>query len=264
MSILDQIIARKKQEIKIARQRLPLDVLQSKIVNNRRHSLRQKIDQRPGLLFICEIKKASPKCGIIKEDFDPVRQAVSYAEAGADAISVLTDRPFFMGSLDYLPQIRARVGLPLLRKDFIIDPYQIYESRLYQADLILLIARILSKRQVAEFVDLAGEMDLEILLELANEDDLIKIPTDRRGLILAINNRNLVTFGVDLNNSLRLKPLLPDGIPVISASGICNSDQCAQLVRNGFAGALIGEALMRTPEPVVFLSELKKGMINVR
>ncbi|MDD5539298.1 MAG: indole-3-glycerol phosphate synthase TrpC [Candidatus Marinimicrobia bacterium] len=263
MTILDKIIEQKKQEVANAQQRRPLKFLQSQIINhNRLCSLRQKMKVNRNFQFICEIKKASPSRGIIKADFDPINLAVSYAEAGADAISVLTDEHFFQGRLDYLPQIRKKVALPLLRKDFIIDPYQIYESCYYQADLILLIARILSRQQVIEFIELADKLSLEVLLELANENDLAKIPLDRRNLILAINNRNLETFEVDLNNSLRLKPLFPDDIPVISASGINTAEECRRLAYNGFAGVLIGESLMRSPSPAVYLSELKKGLID--
>jgi len=263
MTILDTIVGHKRQEIESARRRCPQSFYESQLGKHKSvSSLHSRLVVRDEFAFICEVKKASPSCGLIREDCDPVEQALLYAAAGAAAISVLTDERFFKGSLDFISQIREKVSQPLLRKDFIIDGYQIYESAYYQADIVLLIARILSARQVAEFVQLAADLGLEVLLEIACQDDLVKIPASCANIILEINNRNLTTFAVDLNNSLRLKPLLPAGYPVISASGISTAAECVLLRHNGFAGALIGESLMRAADPKALLDKFRKNLAD--
>jgi len=260
---LDEIITHKRQEVNRLKARIPLEFYQVEPAAPRLiHSLRQKLDNDKNFHFICEIKKASPSRGILQKDFNPVRQARRYYAAGATAISILTDAKYFMGKLDYLQAIREIVDLPLLRKDFIIDPYQVYESRFCGADLILLIARILTKKQVAQFTNLAAGLGLEVLLELTNESDINKIPSVNHNIILGVNNRNLETFEVSLENSLKLKPHLPDDIPVISESGIATAADCLLLYRHGFAGALIGESLMRASSPATLLDEFRKGITN--
>jgi indole-3-glycerol phosphate synthase len=263
MTILDKIISNKKTELTNVKSHTPIEFYQKMNFNDRAiHSLRQELDHNRDFQFICEIKKASPSQGIIRTDFDPVKQAQQYLDAGADAISILTDEKYFMGKLDHLQAVRKIVNLPILRKDFIIDPYQIYESRCYGADVILLIARILSKSQIAEFIRLAAELHLEVLLEIACQTDMEKIPQFRKNIILGINNRNLHTFEVNIENSLMLKPLLPTGIPVISESGIATAADCRWLYENGFAGALIGESLMRSACPKTLLNEFRKEIAN--
>jgi len=263
MTILDEIIAHKKQELNRIKEQIPLEFYQLNSDNfSLTHSLRNKLDHGNDFLFICEIKKASPSRGILQKNFNPVKQARQYHTAGAAAISVLTDEKYFMGRLDHLQAIREIVDLPLLRKDFIIDPYQIYESRFCGADMILLIARTLTKKQVAQFTSLAGELGLEVLLELADEADFAKIPSANHNIILGVNNRNLETFEVNLENSLKLKPHLPNNIPVISESGIATAADCILLYQHGFAGALIGESLMRASSPEILLDEFRKGIAD--
>jgi len=260
---LDEIIAHKKQELNRLTAQIPLEFYQvESAVPRLIHSLRQKLDRDNNFHFICEIKKASPSRGILQQNFNPLKWARQYYAAGAAAISILTDAKYFLGKLEYLQAIREIVDLPLLRKDFIIDPYQIYESRCCGADLILLITRILTKKQVAQFTNLAVELGLEVLLELADEADLDKIPSANHNIILGVNNRNLHTFEVNLENSLKLKPHLPDDIPVISESGITTAADCLLLHQHGFAGALIGESLMRASSPVTLLDEFRKGIAN--
>lgn len=260
---LEEIIADKKQELESVKAQIPLEFYQITAADlGSTHSLRDQIEGNDDFHFICEIKKASPSHGILQKNFDPVKQARQYNAAGAAAISILTDQKYFMGKLDYLQAIREIVDLPLLRKDFIIDPYQIYESRFYGADLILLIARILTRKQVAQFTSLAAELELEVLLELADEADLAKIPSVNHNIILGVNNRNLETFEVNLENSLKLKPQLPNDIPVISESGIATAADCLLLYQHGFAGALIGESLMRASSPEILLDEFRKGIAD--
>jgi len=260
---LNEIIAHKKQELNRLTAQIPLEFYQVESAAPRLiHSLRQKLDHDNHFHFICEIKKASPSRGILQKNFNPLQQARQYYTAGAAAISILTDEKYFLGKLEYLQAIREIVDLPLLRKDFIIDPYQIHESRFYGADLILLIARILTKKQVAQFTSLAAELGMEVLLELADETDLNKIPSANHNIILGVNNRNLETFDVNLENSLKLKPHLPNNIPAISESGITTAADCSLLHQHGFAGALIGESLMRASSPVTLLDEFRKGIAN--
>jgi indole-3-glycerol phosphate synthase len=261
MSILEDIVSHKKVEVgesksikKIEDLFREIELISSPI------SLLDSM-REPGLFhFICEVKKASPSKGIIQSNFDPVRQAQLYQSAGASGISVLTDEKYFAGKLDYLSHIKDRVQLPVLRKDFIIDPFQIYEARAAGADLILLIARILTKKQLAEYLDIAKSLNLEVLLELADEQEIEKFPRNLDSVILGINNRDLRTFTVDINNSLRIKKRLPDGVPVISESGIKTAEDCQRLYDDGFSGVLIGETLMRSNNPVDTLSKMKAGI----
>jgi indole-3-glycerol phosphate synthase len=261
MTILDEIITNKRQELNRIKAQIPLEFYQVEPAEPRLiHSLRKKLDHSSNFNFICEIKKASPSRGILQENFNPVKQARQYYAAGAAAISILTDEKYFLGRLEYLQAIREIVDLPLLRKDFIIDSYQIYESRFCGADLILLIARILTKKQITHFTSMAAELGLEVLLELADEADLAKIPPTNHNIILGVNNRNLETFEVNLENSLKLKPQLPNNLPVISESGIATAADCILLYQHGFAGALIGESLMRARSPKILLDEFRKGI----
>jgi len=262
-SRLAEIIAHKKQELNRIKVQIPLEFYQVESAAPRLiHSLRQKLNRDNHFHFICEIKKASPSRGILQKNFNPLQQARQYYAAGAAAISILTDEKYFLGKLEYLQAIREIVDLPLLRKDFIIDRYQIHESRFYGADLILLIARILTKKQVAQYTSLAAELGLEVLLELTDEADLNKIPSANHNIILGVNNRNLHTFEVNLENSLKLKPHLPADIPAISESGIATAAACSLLHQHGFAGALIGESLMRASSPVTLLDEFRRGIAH--
>jgi len=262
-SRLAEIIAHKKQELNRIKAQIPLEIYQVESAAPRLiHSLRQKLDRDNHFHFICEIKKASPSRGILQKNFNPLLKARQYYAAGAAAISILTDEKYFLGKIEYLQAIREIVDLPLLRKDFIIDRYQIHESRFYGADLILLIARILTKKQVTQYTSLAAELGLEVLLELTDEADLNKIPSANHNIILGVNNRNLQTFEVNLENSLKLKPHLPADIPAISESGIATAADCSLLHQHGFAGALIGESLMRASSPVTLLDEFRKGIAN--
>ena len=263
MTILEKIVKNKKQEVKRLKREKPLAVLRDHIkVDKKPLSFFAVLQKNQDFHFICEIKKASPSKGIIQPNFDPVRQAKAYYNGGASVISILTDEIFFKGNLSYLKLVKKTVPLPLLRKDFIIDPYQIYETQAAGGDLILLIAKILSKQQIRDFSDLALELKLDILLELADPGDLEKIDSfDDK--IIGINNRNLVTFKTDINNSIVMKKLLPRNVPVISESGIKSVQDCLLLVQHGFRGVLIGESLMKSSDPVTTLQEWIKGISDV-
>ena len=194
--------------------------------------------------LIAEVKRASPSAGQIREDFDPVAIAKCYAESGAACISVLTDEPFFQGSLDYLRQVRAAVDVPLLRKDFIVDRYQLLQARAAGADCALLIAECLSPNQLRELHDQATELGLQTLIELFEPENLDAVlATETR--MVGVNNRDLRTFETTLQHTLRLRPSIPDDRLVVGESGIRTHDDLLMLGRGGVKAVLVGESLMR-------------------
>lgn len=201
--------------------------------------------------LIAEIKRASPSAGVIRPgDFDPVSIARQYERAGAQALSVLTDQHYFQGRLEYLSAVRAAVSLPVLRKDFIIDPIQLYEARAAGADAVLLIAAALSLGRLSDLMILATELRMTVLLEVHDVDELMAVrsmvgfPLPAYGL-LGINNRNLATFEVDINTTLRLAELAGEGVPIVSESGIRTMADVQRLRRAGVSAILVGESLMR-------------------
>ena len=201
--------------------------------------------------LIAEIKKASPSAGVIRGDFDPRAIARQYALAGADALSVLTDEQYFQGSLDYLAQAREAVDLPLLRKDFIIDPLQIYEARQAGADAVLLIAAALEPAQLGDLLGLANELHMACLVEVHNAPELSKVETfltSAPGNLLGVNNRDLTTFKVDLATTVTLMDRIRDGIPVVSESGIKTYRDVEIVARAGARAILVGETLMRSDD----------------
>jgi indole-3-glycerol phosphate synthase len=208
--------------------------------------------------LIAEVKKASPSRGIICPDFNPVRIARIYADNGATAISVLTEPKYFLGSLEYLRDIKKALAdkpLPLLRKDFIIDPYQVYEARAYGADCVLLIAAILSPKKLGELLQLSRQLGMMNLVEIHNEAELdtaIKYGAS----IIGINNRDLTSFEVDLKTTSKLRPLIPPGCITVSESGIKNRLDMQKLKEWGINAALIGEALMSVPDIAAKMKEL--------
>ena len=260
MHFLKRIVEQKKREILQKTSEVPLSDLKEKLklTGLKRRSLLKKMQNKPRFHFICEVKKASPSAGMIKKEVNPAQQARAYQAGGASAISVLTDGAFFKGSAGDLKQVRQAVQLPVLRKDFIIDAYQIYESALMGADLILLIVKILDAKEMDRLVKLATDLQLEILIELHEKDELARLPQNpgQYPVILGVNNRDLDTFEVNLNRSIDMRNDLPDELPLISESGIKSADDCLLLKAHGFQGALIGETLMRQVNPERFLREM--------
>ena len=241
--ILDKIVAEKKHEVEQQKLSLPLSVLKE-------HPALRKTPRDfalalsgDGLKLIAEVKKASPSKGILCPDFNPVALARTYAQSGAAAISVLTEVNHFQGSLEYLAAIREEVSIPLLRKDFIFDPYQVYESAAFGADALLLIAAILSREQLEEMLALSRSLGLSCLVEVHNEKELEKV-LQSDSEIIGINNRDLNTFTVDINTTRRLRPLIPEGRIVVSESGINNRDDIKKLKECGVNDVLVGEALV--------------------
>ena len=209
----------------------------------------------PGLSFICEVKKASPSKGVIAENFPWLEIAKEYEEGGAAAISVLTEPDFFLGSDQYLREIAAATRIPVLRKDFIIDPYQIYEAKIWGAKAVLLICALLDTETLSSFIAAAGELCLDCLVEIHNEAEAEEA-LSVGATIIGINNRDLVTFNVDTGLASRLKKNIPSGILTVAESGITNADDIRELKDIGMDAVLIGESLMRAPDRKQFLREL--------
>lgn len=255
--ILDRIVARKKEEVQRLKSkgiRRP-GMFENADFDPPRGFKRALVDY-PGVAIIAEVKKASPSKGVISPDFDPVAIACSYERGGAQAVSVLTDVDFFQGSLLYLMQVREYIALPVLRKDFIIDPIQIAEAAHHGADAILLIAAILDEKQISEYRLAALEAGMDSLVEIHDEADLDKALTAGSDLI-GINNRNLNDFSVDIGTTFRLRKQIPDTIPVISESGLSSASDIALLGQNDICGALIGESLMRAGHDSSLLQSLR-------
>ncbi len=216
----------------------------------------RKVLENPGLNFITEVKKASPSKGLIAPDFPYMAIARQYEALGAAAISVLTETDYFLGSDRYLREIRQAVATPLLRKDFTIDEYMVYQARTLGADAILLIAAILSDSQLEEYRLIAESLGMDALVEAHDEEEVERVL--RSGArVIGVNNRNLKDFTVDIGNSLRLRSLVPADIPFVAESGIRSRQQTAALEQAGVNGVLIGETLMRSSDMKAALAELR-------
>ncbi len=214
--------------------------------------------KKKGLSFICEVKKASPSKGIIAEDFPYVRIAEAYERAGADALSVLTEPYYFKGSNNYLREIREHSGLPILRKDFTVDEYMIYEAKVLGADAILLICAILTDEQLAAYVQLAKSLGMSALVE-AHDGMEVERALACKASIVGVNNRNLKDFSVDIENSVRLRKMVPEDIIFVSESGIKPPQDVQVLMENGTDAVLIGETLMRSGNVQETLAQMRKG-----
>jgi len=245
MNILDEIVANTKVKVSNAKEQVSLDDLVSTIHSNKivkskfKASLKDK-DQA----IIAEIKKASPSAGIISENFDPVKKAKEYEAFGASALSILTEEDYFLGSAQYLKDVKKISKLPILRKDFIVDIYQIYESKLIGSDCILLIASILSDEELNDFTQLADTLGLDYIIEVHNEDELKRVQ-DFSEAIIGVNNRDLKSFTVDIENSIRLKQLFNQDNLFVAESGIQGQSDINRLLQHGINIFLIGESLMK-------------------
>lgn len=246
MTILDDIIAYKKVEVAKAKsERTPASIDREAKDCREVRPFEAALDRasKDGFGLIAEIKKASPSKGLIRPDFNPPRLAEAYAEGGAACLSVLTDTPAFQGHPDYLKAARQACDLPCLRKDFMIDPYQMGEARLWGADAILLIMAVLSDDQAAELYAAAREYQLDVLIEVHDEDEMqraLRLP----GGMLGVNNRNLHTFETDLATSERLAEQ-SEGRPIVGESGIATHEDILRLEKSGIRRFLVGESLMR-------------------
>jgi len=263
-NILDKIIADKRGEVEHGQSQRSLEELKAQVVSMRKCRNFYKAVTKPnirGINVIAEVKKASPSAGVICEDFDPVAIARVYERCGADAISVLTDEKYFQGRLEYIKQISEAVELPVLRKDFIIDPWQVYESRAAGADAILLIADVLKLGELSDFMILAGELTLTVLLEVYDADVLLNVRSfvgfPKKGYsVLGINNRNLSTMEVDLNTTSRLAAMIDNTNELVSESGIKTQADVEKLIQVGVRAVLIGQALCESDDIEVKFHEL--------
>ena len=257
--ILNQIVAVKREEVAAAKRKKSLEAMRDDafsrvLTRDFEGALRAKIAAGQAAV-IAEIKKASPSKGVLREDFEPADIAQSYAENGAACLSVLTDRQFFQGSADYLKQARASCDLPVLRKDFLVDPYQVYESRVLGADCVLLIAACLDDAQMAELEHIARGLDMAVLVEVHDGEELqraLKLKTP----LVGINNRNLRTFEVSLDTTLALLPQVPAGRLLVTESGILAAGDVKKMRAAGVHAFLVGEAFMRAKDPGAALAEL--------
>ena len=246
MSILQKIVentetnlVQKKGELSLEQIKTALDDLHLP-----RSRFKENISNKDEAI-IAEIKKASPSAGVISEDFDPIKKAIEYEAFGASALSILTEEDFFMGSVSYLKDVKKITNLPILRKDFMIDEYQIYESKLIGADCILLIASILSDQQIKDFINISQQLELDYLIEVHDENELRRVEHFEDALI-GVNNRNLKTFEVDLDNSVRLRNAFKQKNIFIAESGIKSREDINYLKLNNINVFLIGESLMRS------------------
>lgn len=258
--ILDKIIKKTKEDLIIRQQETPLDVLGRSLAYNPFaprpvKPFLARTEDNP-LRIIAEVKKASPSKGIIREDFEPVSLAQAYEKGGASALSVLTEPHFFQGNLEYLSLIRRHVSLPLLRKDFIIDKYQIIEALVYGADFILLIAKALSTKALKELLDYTRYVGLDALVEIHDKEDLTKAIMAGADII-GINHRNLETFEMDMELTFKLMPLIPNGKIIVAESGLETHEQLMELSRAGVDAFLIGESFMRQNDVSIAVKTIK-------
>jgi indole-3-glycerol phosphate synthase len=255
-NILDKIITDKKAEVQQRKNLTSIEQFKKQIGPLPKCRNFYQAVTKPnirGLNVIAEVKKASPSAGLIRADFDPVEIACTYKECGADAISVLTDEKYFQGRLEYIRQIKEAVDLPVLRKDFIIDPWQVYESRAAGADAILLIAETLKTAEISDLMILAAELTLTVLLEVHSADTLLAVRSfigfPKKGYsVLGINNRDLATMNVDINTTGRLAELLENTNELVAESGIKTHDDVEKLISVGVRACLTGETLCKSPD----------------
>ncbi len=255
---LSKIIETKKREVEISSKAIPESRLRDEALQSRDRRpffARLAVPGPPGANIIAEIKRASPSRGDIHPDLNAEFQAKSYERAGAAAISVLTERAFFRARPDDLQRVRRAVSLPVLRKDFIISPYQVYETAAMGADAVLLIVRALSRKMLKDLLDLCREVGLDALVEVHSEEEMAEA-TRAGARLIGINNRDLSSFQTDLQTSIRLAGLIQDGQIAVAESGIHGRGQVESLLAAGIWNFLIGESLVRAPDPEGFLGNL--------
>ncbi|MEM8875369.1 MAG: indole-3-glycerol phosphate synthase TrpC [Planctomycetota bacterium] len=266
--ILTRILDHKRGEVDAAKAARPIEELKAAVTDTDRPrnffaALTHDPAERGKIMnLIAEVKSASPSAGIIREDYDPATIASAYAAGGADAISVLTDEKFFGGSLDHLKAVRATVELPVLRKDFVVDAYQVWEARAAGADAILLIAEALQTHELIDLQILATELNMTCLIEVHSMENLMRVRDTVIGFphksysLIGINNRNLATFDVSIGNTLRMAELVEDRSVLVTESGIKAREDVAKLASVGVRSALVGETLMRSGDPAAMIDKL--------
>lgn len=257
MNILEQLADHARARVASARQQCPTERLREQAFALPKGDFRfEQALRKPGLSFICECKKASPSKGLIAENFPYLQIAREYEAAGADAVSVLTEPRWFLGSDEYLREIAGAVSIPCLRKDFTVDPYMIYEARLLGASAVLLICSILTPDELREYHSLCDELGLSALVEIHDEEE-IRTALNAGARIIGVNNRNLKDFTVNTENSRRLRAKIPPEVLFVSESGVKDAGDVAALREIGADAVLVGEALMRAEDKKRMLEQLK-------
>ena len=252
-NILEEIAEKTRERIRKEKRQFPLDQLKTLAEKAPQQPSFLEALKKPGMSYICEVKKASPSKGLIAPEFPYLEIAKEYEAAGASAISCLTEPFYFMGSDTYLREITETVDIPVLRKDFTVDKYMIYQAKAFGASAVLLICAILNDQELLEYRELAETLGMDVLVEAHDENEVAKI--------VGVNNRDLKTFKVDMNNSIRLRNLAPDNVVFVSESGIKNAGDIAILERNRVGAVLIGETLMRSPDKKAVLENLNGGAL---
>ena len=259
-NILEEIAEKKRERIRKEKRQFPLDQLKTLAEKAPQQPSFLETLKKPGMSYICEVKKASPSKGLIAPEFPYLEIAKEYKAAGASAISCLTEPFYFMGSDTYLREITETVDIPVLRKDFTVDKYMIYQAKAFGAAAVLLICAILNDQELLEYRELAETLGMDALVEAHDENEVARaLKTGAK--IIGVNNRDLKTFKVDMNNSIRLRNLAPDNVVFVSESGIKNAGDIAILERNRVGAVLIGETLMRSPDKKAALEDLNGGAL---
>ncbi len=259
MTILDRLAAHARERVEISKAKYPYQALQAQAMSSPKGDFRfEKALRRDGVSFICECKKASPSKGIIADDYPYLDIAEAYARAGADCISVLTEPKWFLGSIDHLREIASAVKIPILRKDFTVDPYMIFEAKVCGASAVLLICSILERAALAEYLAVCDELGLSALVE-AHDEKEIETALSVNARIIGVNNRNLKDFSMDFSNSAKLRSLVPEDVVFVSESGVKSHEDVARLAAIGADAVLVGETLMRSPDKTSMLRELRFG-----
>ena len=257
MTILDEIAEYARERVEKQKEIKSLDEVKAKALSLPKKDFAfEKALKKDGISFICECKKASPSKGIIAEDFPYLDIALSYEKAGADAISVLTEPKWFLGSDEYLSEIASQVSIPCLRKDFVVDEYMIYEAAVLGASAVLLICSILSVSEIKRYIGICDELGLSALVE-AHDEVEVKMAIEAGARIIGVNNRNLKDFSVDTNNSKKLRALIPNDVLFVSESGVKGPEDIKEIKDIGADAALVGETLMRAADKSQKLKELK-------
>lgn len=257
--ILDDLSAYARERVALAKTKKSLSDIKKEAFALPRGDFRFiKVLSGDGLRFICEVKKASPSKGIISEDFPYMEIAKEYEEAGADAISVLTEPKYFLGSDEIFRQIREKVSLPMIRKDFTVDEYQIYEAKVLGADAILLIVAILSQEEITRYLQICDELGICALVETHDKEE-IEVAIQAGAKLIGVNNRNLKDFSVNVENALNLKRYIANDIVFVAESGIQNTEDIKTIAKSKTDAVLIGETLMRAEDKKALLDEFKKA-----
>lgn len=259
-NILEEIAEKTRERIRKEKRQFPLEQLKNLAEKAPQQPSFLEALKKPGMSYICEVKKASPSKGLIAPEFPYLEIAKEYEAAGASAISCLTEPFYFMGSDTYLREITETVDIPVLRKDFTVDKYMIYQAKAFGAAAVLLICAILNDQELLEYRELAETLGMDALVEAHDENEVARaLKTGAK--IVGVNNRDLKTFKVDMNNSIRLRNLAPDNVVFVSESGIKNAGDIAILERNRVGAVLIGETLMRSPDKKAALEDLNGGAL---